>query len=243
MLEESRPSARRWCGRSATRPCAYRLEPTAVSRCTDAMDPRARGIAASAVALLGLVGCSPASPALDVDGDEMDTQAFEVSRDSEEGPAACQPQAVGELMVDFLHKVNAGLDPTSSFASSFQWYSMTEGNPRNGGRHFVTYERDELDDYFDRRAAHDESMKLVELSLDYEEERDISHITYVIERTADDTARFGTMATGKGAIACGEGKIELLSMGMAKDIMDGMGPYCPEVEEQHEDVAVVCARG
>lgn len=172
----------------------------------------------------------------------METQAFEVTRDSEEGPAACQPQAVGELMLEFLQKVNTGTDPTSSFATSFQWYSMTEGNPRNGGRDFVTYERDELADYFERRAGHDESMKLVELSLDYESERNISHISYVIERIADDTAEFGTMVTGKGVIACGEGKIELLSMGMAKDIMDGIGPYCPEAEERDDDVALVCAR-
>lgn len=207
------------------------------------MNPLAQAIAASAVALLTLPSCSPASPAPDGEGDEIGTQAVIVTRDSEEGPTACQPHAVGELMVGFLQKVNAGSDPTSSFASSFQWYSMTEGGPRNGGKHFVTYQRDELDDYFERRAGHDESMRLIELSLDYERERDISHISYVIERTADDTARFGTMVTGKGAIACDEGKIELLSMAMANDIMDGVGPYCPEAEGADESVAVVCARG
>lgn len=221
---------------------AHQLESSPVPRSTGGVNPLARPIAASAVALLALLGCSPASPAPDVDGDEIETQAFEVTRDSERGPAACKPQAVGELMVGFLQKVNAGTDPTNLFASSFQWYSMTEGNPDDGGRHFVTHERDQLDDYFERRANHDESMKLIELSLDYEAERDISHISYVIARTADDTAKFGPMVTGKGAIACGEGKIELLSMGMAKDIMDGIGPYCPKPEEQDDDVAVVCAR-
>ena len=145
-------------------------------------------------------------------------------------------------MVGFLQRVNAGIDPTGSFASSFQWYSMTEGNPKDDGRHFVTFERDELAEYFEGRAAHDETMKLVSLSLDYEAERDISHITYIIERTADDTAEFGTMVTGKGAIACGEGKIELLSMGMAKDIMEGVGRYCPEPEAPDANVAAVCAR-
>ena len=172
----------------------------------------------------------------------METQAVLVTRDSERGPTACQPEAVGELIVRFLQKVNAGTDPTSFFASSFQWYSMTEGNPDDGGRHFVTFNRDELEDYFERRAGHDESIKLIELSLNYEAERNISHITYVIERTADDTARFGTMVTGKGDIACAEGKIEMLSMGMAKDIMDGVGPYCPKPEDQRDDVGVVCAR-
>lgn len=194
------------------------------------------------VANVTLAACSPAAPAPDVDGDEMEGQAFEVTRDSERGPSPCRPQAVGELMVGFLQKVNAGTDPTGSFSSSFQWYSMTEGNPRNGGRHFVTHERDELDDYFERRADHDETMKLIELSVGYDEGRDISHIAYVIERTADDTARFGTMVTGKGAIACGEGKIELLSMGMARDIMDGVGSYCPAPENPDVDVAVICTR-
>jgi hypothetical protein len=144
-------------------------------------------------------------------------------------------------MVSFLHDVNTGTDPTSRFASSFQWYTMTEGNPRDGGRHFETFERTELNDYFDRRGTHDESMKLIELSLIYEKDRNISHIQYVIQRSADDTAPFGTMVTGKGAIACGEGKIELLSMGMAKDIMDGIGPICPVPDPHDRTTAVICA--
>ena len=206
------------------------------------MNALVRGAVASGLALLVLAACTAASPAPDSDGDEMETQAFEVTRVSQDGPTTCRPEAVGGLMVDFLQKVNAGSDPTGSFASSFQWYSMTEGDPRADGRHFVTYERDELAAYFERRASHDESMKLIELSLDYEKDRNISHIQYVIERTADDTARFGSMVTGKGAIDCEEGKIELLSMGMAKDIMNGFGPLCPRSEEPDEDVAVVCAR-
>lgn len=218
------------------------LEQSPGARCTGHVDSLGRAVVVSAVALLVLAGCTATSPAPDADGDEMETQAFEVTRDSDSGPRACQPQAVGELMVGFLQKVNAGSDPTSSFASSFQWYSMTEGDPRNGGRHFVTYKRDELSDYFKARARHDESMRLIELSLNYEDERNISHIQYVIERTADDTARFGTMVSGKGAVACGEGKIELLSMGMAKDIMDGMGPLCPKPEERELDAAVICDR-
>lgn len=230
--------------RSRTRPTRlHAAKPTASeSRCTRTVNPLRPAILAIFVSTVAIGACSPTPPAPEVDGDEMETQAVVVTRDSERGPAACQPEAVGELMVDFLQKANAGTDPTSSFASSFQWYSMTEGNPKNGGRHFVTYERDELADYFERRASHDESMKLIELSLDYEAERDISHITYVIERTADDTARFGTTVTGKGAIACGEAKIELLSMVMAKNILDGGGPSCPEPEEPDEDVAVICAR-
>ena len=145
-------------------------------------------------------------------------------------------------MVGFLHDVNAGTDPTIRFASSFQWHSMTEGDPDNGGRHFVTFKRTELDDYFQRRANHDESMKLIELSLNYERKRDVSHIQYVIERKADDTAEYGTMVTGKGVISCAEGKIELLSMGMAKDIMVGIGPFCPEPEQPDRNAAVVCSR-
>lgn len=146
-------------------------------------------------------------------------------------------------MVSFLHDVNRGTDPSSWFASSFKWYSMTEGDPDDGGRHFVTFKRTELDDYFERRTNHDESMKLIELSLIYEKQRNVSHIQYVIERTADDTAQYGTMVTGKGAIACDEGKIKLLSMGMAKDIMVGIGALCPKPEERDVDAAVICGRG
>jgi len=222
------------------------VEVLVVLRCTWRMNLALRGFSAAAVIALIASACSPATRTPDArssggDVGPIGTQAFVVTRDSGEGPASCRPPAVGELMVSFLHDVNTGADPTSRFASSFQWYSMTEGNPRDGGRHFVTYKRTELDDYFDGRATHDESMKLIELSLNYETDRNISHIQYVIQRSADDTASFGTMVTGKGAIACDEGKIELLSMGMAKDIMDGIGPFCPAPDWRDRKTAVICA--
>lgn len=199
-----------------------------------------------ALALL-VLACSPSTRSSDAppsraDVEPSETQEVVVTRDSDVGPPSCRPSAVGESMVGFLHDVNTGTDPTSRFASSFQWYSMTEGDPEDGGRHFVTFKRTELDEYFERRASHGESMKLIELSIDYEKKRDSSHIQYLIERRADDTAQYGTMVTGKGVIACEEGKIELLSMGMAEDIMVGIGPICPEPAEHDRNLAVVCSR-
>ena len=139
-----------------------------------------------------------------------------------------------------MHSVNAGTDPTVSFSSSFQWYSVTEGNPRAGGRHFVAYDLDKLSRYFDERAAQNESMKLLELSVKYERARGIGHIQYVIERHADDTSAFGTVAHGKGAISCDEGKIELMSVGMNRVAKAQLG-LCPEPEQRDDGTAVVCA--
>ena len=85
-------------------------------------------------------------------------------------------------------------------------------------------------------------MKLIELTVKYERQRDLAHITYLIERTADDTARFGKMAVGKGAVACSEGKIELLSMGMDKGFPPpGSDRSCPEPRSPQPDSAVICA--
>lgn len=119
---------------------------------------------------------------------------------------------------------------------------MTEGDPRRGGRHFVAYDLTKLSRYFDQRAAQDESMKLLELSVQFEPARNVGHIQYVIERRADDTSDYGTIATGKGAIACAEGKIELLSMGMAKGVAADIGSLCPEPEQPEGNAPVVCAR-
>lgn len=200
-----------------------------------------RALSAYAVIALVASACSPANPTSDDDGDAIETQRVVVTRDSDSAPASCRPSAVGDLVVGFLQTVNAGTDPTASFASSFQWYSMTEGDPRRDGRHFVAYDLTKLSKYFDKRVAQNESMKLLELSVQYDRARDLGHIQYVIERRADDTSDFGTIATGKGAIACAEGKIELLSMGMAKDIMVGIGPLCPEPQQPEPNAAVVCA--
>lgn len=203
-------------------------------------------VAMAALALTG-VACSDATPAREGAAAEPERQSIVVTRDSDAGPEKCHPEAVGELMVSFLHDVNSGKDPTRWFASNFEWYSMTEGNPRDDGRHFVTYQRDELADYFRRRAAHAESMKLLGMSVKYDEGRNISHLVYWIERTADDTDEFGRIATGKGAVVCGEGKILLLSMGMAKDITEDKRPGdrltmpCAEPGHKTTDAALVCS--
>ena len=199
------------------------------------------------VTFLVIAGCSTDTSLGQRALDPPEKQRIAVTGDSDSAPRICEPEAVGELMVSFLHDVNRGEDPTQWFASGFEWYSMTEGNPRGDGRHFVTYQREELEEYFRRRAAHSESMKLLGMTVQYDEGRNISHLTYWIERTADDTTDFGNIATGKGAVDCEEGKILLLSMGMAKDITQGRRPGetlvmpCAESGQNVTDVALVCS--
>lgn len=210
-------------------------------RCTRGVNLHVRRLSAYTLIALVVSSCSTAEPPAPNGSDVEEPQEVLVTGDSGDAPASCRPSAVGELMVRFLHAVNtASADPSAFFASSFQWYSMTEGNPRKNGRHFVAFDLPKLSKYFEDRSAQNESMKLLELSVQYEPGRDLGHIQYVIERRADDIQNVGPVATGKGAVACAEGKIELLSMAMAKDIGAGVGPLCPESEEPPPDAARVC---
>jgi hypothetical protein len=193
---------------------------------------------ATAIVAMLAAACSPPAPA----SEERDegVQEIVVTQESGEGPDSCTPGAVGEVVVRFLHAINTGADVTEFIASDFQWYSMTEGNPRKDGRHFVAYSVEDLRDYVERRASHDESIKLLQLSMNHDSTRDINHLQIVFERTSDDTARFGTRGHGKGAFNCDEQKIMVLSLGMAPNINDGMARLCPESKDTPSSVALVC---
>lgn len=196
-----------------------------------------------AFALAAMGACSPATSSSEVPVTDTGPprQSFVVSSEKGSAPDTCRAEAAGELMVNFLHDVNTGADPTRWFASTFEWYSMTEGNPRKGGRHFVTYDRADLADYFAKRAEHDESMKILGLSVQYDRDRNIGHLVFELKRTADDTEKFGRIAHGKGAIDCDPGKIMMMSTGMSKGIADDMSLPCPKPEKPERNVAVVCS--
>lgn len=174
-----------------------------------------------------------------------DPQPVVLTRDQGLGPPSCRPRAVGELVVGFMAAVNAGdaAAATDSFTSGLGWYSVTEGNPERDGRHFVAREPDKLRAYFTERAQLNERLRLVDLDVAYERDRNLGHIAYVLRRTADDLDRFGRWAHGKGAIDCDSGRIAVWSMAMAKGFNRRLAPpSCPIPDRRLANAAVVCSR-
>ena len=172
------------------------------------------------------------------------TQEIKVTRDTDLGPEACRPRQVGETVVNHFQAINQG-DPEEAMSHvdpEGGWYSVTEGNPRRDGRHFVTSDSDELLGYLTDRVAVNERVYLREIDVGYDDARNLGHVSYVLVRTADDLDVYGDIAQGKGAIECDTGKIRVWSMAQAKGIMRGMLGVCPG-EPDPPEIALVCARG
>jgi hypothetical protein len=147
------------------------------------------------------------------------------------------------MVINFFAAINEG-DANRAIdyvAPHLGWFSVTEGNPRDGGRHFVARDSETLRDYFNRRVTMNERIHLVEIDVDYERARNVGHVQYVIGRTAHDLRAYGDTAHGKGAIDCDEGKIAVWSMGQAKDILRGIRRICPG-DPSPPRIAIVCAR-
>jgi hypothetical protein len=209
---------------------------------------------AAALLIFALGACSgsatrygglPAAPQSGDDGPAGRPRVV-VTRDSARGPSSCGPGAVGELLVDFLYAINSGKEPIDDyFVSDMQWFSVTTGNPRAGGSHFVAYNKRELRRYFAERAELHEQWRLIAVDVDYERRRNLGHISYVIERRADDLKPFERRAHGKGAIDCTTGKIVAWSMGVPKGVQEGPstpGLPCPQPRRSGSDIAVACTR-
>ena len=171
-------------------------------------------------------------------------QQVRVTRDTNRGPKACHPQQVGETVVNHFEAINKGnSDKAMTYvAPESGWYSITEGNPRDGGRHFVARDSDTLHEYFDLRVTVNEQIYLMEIDVDYERARNLGHVAYTLLRTADDLDPFGNLAHGKGAIDCENRKIRVWSMAQALDSLRGISRICPGKPDPPE-VGLVCARG
>jgi hypothetical protein len=127
---------------------------------------------------------------------------------------------VARLLGEFFDSFNRG-DPAAAdhvvfgVAPGGGWYSVTEGNPKEGGRHFVTSERRELVRYFAVRHRQHERLWLREVTVGYD--NGLGQIEYTLTRRAADLRRLGvatSRAEGKGAIDCERRKIVVWSMGM-----------------------------
>ncbi len=234
-----------------SRPSPESMEPMGPERST-ASRVDTRILAGAATTLLFLEasctsGANPVDsrPAPEVSGTEAGaaTQQIRVTRDTNRGPEACHPQQVGETVINHFEAINKGdsSEALKYVAPEAGWYSVTEGNPRDGGRHFVARDSDKLREYLNRRATVNERIYLVEIDVAYERARNLGHVSYILRRTADDLDPYGNFAQGKGAIDCEDGKIQVWSMAQAKDILLGLPRLCPGKPDPPA-FGLVCAR-
>jgi hypothetical protein len=176
-----------------------------------------------------------------------------VTRDNLTYPQRCRPRAVGRTVAGLLRSVTDGdwvaLNRFLEEEPEFGWYSVTDGVPRGPRRHFVAYNRDRLDSYFKARHAIGERVRLLAVDVVYDPDRNLGHIAYVLRRRAPDLAEIGitgTLADGKGAVDCQDGRVRVWSMGMdespryARGTLKVLCPLPPAVDWTR--TAVACAR-
>lgn len=171
------------------------------------------------------------------------TQDVLVSRPSTRGPERCHPEDVGRLVVAFLAAVNRGdaEQAVKFFTDDLGWYSVTEGNPSKGGRHFVAYAPAKLRTYFKDRVQNHERMYLLEIDVEYDRsDPHVGNVAYGLIRSADDLEQYAEKgAAGKGAIDCRTGRISVWSMAHRKRPVPG--GLCPgQPDPPH--IAIACAR-
>ena len=157
-------------------------------------------------------------------------------------PEGCRPRDVGRLVLDFFDAFNSGDRERLSrlfFVSEgpsppdfspegyypWSWYLVSEvgegGEIKDG---FVSYDQDEMLDYFARRHGHGERLDLLKVGVTggglLGEEGNVG-ITYVLTREADDIGpRLGGpdhVAFGRGSVNCGRRQIFAWSMEMSTE--------------------------
>ena len=188
------------------------------------------------------VGDRPGPEASDTTEASAVKQQIRVTRDTDRGPEVCRPQQVGETVVDHFDAINEGdADRAMNFVTPERgWYSVTEGNPRDQGRHFVARDSGKLRDYLHERVRQEERIYLVEIDVDYERASNIAHVAYGFHRTALDLADYAPEGGGKGAIDCDTGLISVWSMAHRNEVVP-LGDLCPGGSDPPR-IALACAR-
>jgi hypothetical protein len=108
----------------------------------------------------------------------------------------------------------------------------------------VAATQDELARYFAGRHRHDERQRLLEVAVGFA--NGLGHIEFRVDRRADDLRGLGvttTIAHGKGALRCGDGRIVVWSMGMHAGRRDPHAGFeiCPPPPTRVRAI-VACAR-
>ena len=207
----------------------------------------------AAVAVTVATGCGSGTPERDSEPSARAAVAaapVAVTRNERSMPAGCRPGQVARLVIEFFERFNRGdpaaassfalnstptgglLDGPGRAATSANWYSVTEGTPRQGGRHFVARDTGTLAQHVTDRHDHRERLLLREIRVRYEP-GGLGHVEYRLNRRADDLDALDIRTkrmSGKGAIDCAKRKIVAWSMGVPTGpVPDGYlsTPLCP----------------
>lgn len=165
----------------------------------------------------------------------------------------CRPEEVAQLIMRFFDAFNRGdqaalprffpdteAGTPNGSGQTFQWYSATDWS-KDGGRHFVAYNRAQLFPYFARRHEQREQLRLRMIRVGEEQARGIAHIAYILSRQADDLPpELGgpeRIAEGKGAIDCATQRLVVWSMAM--NLGDVAPRPCPEPPAGISPTAVI----
>jgi hypothetical protein len=179
---------------------------------------------------------------------QMSARPVVVTRNGNSLPA-CQPREIADLLLTFFDAFNYGDQVRLGrlFGPRFRWYSVTEVDPSQSGRHFVAFNSDDALAYFaDRHQAAD---RLDLVTVDVAATGDIG---FVATRTADDLPAGPDggqwPVIGKGRIDCQAKTIDVWSMGMNSNASDNTAAVlrsrlCPEPFETPSDAVVACSRG
>jgi hypothetical protein len=210
-----------------------------------------KGQAAPLLACLALGACAAdtTAPVVAEQQSNRTGPRVVVTRDYLALPGGCRPLRVAQRISAFLAAFNRGDGSAARFAAPELapyggWYSVTEGNTRRGGRHFVATRQRELARYFTGRHRRGERMRLLEVAVGFA--NGLGHIEFRVDRRADDLRRLGirtNVAYGKGALRCGDGKIVVWSMGMQAGRTDPHEGFeiCPPPPTRTSAI-VACAR-
>jgi hypothetical protein len=173
-----------------------------------------------------------------------------VTRDNGDLPPDCGPRAVAAILLRFVDSWNYGdqaelaqlIAARSGIrGEGFQWYSVTEGDPRNGGRYFVTYRPEGVLEYAAERHVHGERLRIMAVDVGGG-----GNLGFSLARQADDPEPgLETFAQGKGVVDCDTGRIRVWSMGLDPNSSLPalpLGP-CPEPATRADaDAVVACTR-
>ena len=158
------------------------------------------------------------------------TEPVLVTHDDTALSAGCRPSDAAGLIQRFLGAVNnrdsTGIDETWSLPASSsgeQWYSITEGDPGSGGRHFVARTRSELLAYFDERFDAGENMRLVMADVGPSRSGRAA-IGFVLSRHADDVDPSlggpNRLAQGKADMDCQRQVLFVWSMAQVVGVVE-----------------------
>jgi hypothetical protein len=161
-----------------------------------------------------------------------------VTRDDSGLPAGCKVHEVADFISKFFDAFNRGdrAQLTRSFASSIQWYTVTDAK---GSMTVST--RDDLLTYFADRHKHHERLRLLKIRVSGPSWHGGSDIVFLLTRQADDldggSQGQPILANGKGAMFCKEQAIFVWAMSTGA----GFGE-CPEPAKIPANTVVACAR-